>query len=308
VARVLGFVVGALVLLGAVSPAGAEKPLPAPKAKELRIGLLKPMFKDVSQVLIDAAAKPFKGMIQKKTGLQGSLTMHPDYKELAAAIKEGKIDVAVFHGFEYAWVKDTPGLAPLVVAVPNCGSVQACLVVNENSKAKTPGCLKGQRVLVPKGTKAHCSMFLDHVRNPLPEDRCRPTLRGDLSIEEALGEIAKPGGADAALVDISSLKSLEQNFPGCFRALKVLDQSVELPPAIVVYREGALEPKTVKELKDGLMNCSKSAEGYAFTVFWQLKGFAEVSPEYNALVKKCLATYPAPGEAMAPMPHLPAPR
>ena len=306
--RVLGFIAGALILLGAVSPAGAEKPSPAPKAKELRIGLLKPMFKDVSQTLINAAAKPFQAMIQKKTGLHASLTMHPDYKDLANAIKDGKVDVAVFHGYEYAWVKDTPGLAPLVAAVPNCGKVQACLVVNKESEAKTPACLKGQCVLVPKGTKAHCTMFLGHVRGPLPDDCCCPTLRQDLSIEDALGAIAKPGGADAALVDISSLKSLEQNFPGCFRALKVLDQSVELPPALVVYREGALDAKTVKELKDGLMNCSKTPEGYAFTVFWQLKGFAEVSTEYNALVKKCLAAYPVPGEAMAPMPRLPAPR
>ena len=302
--RVLAFVVGVQILCCSVAQAGSDKPPPPSTEvkKELRIGLLKPMFKDVSQGLINAAAKPFEMMIQAKTGLRGRMTMLEDYRELANAIKDGKIDVAVFHGFEYAWVKDTPGLVPLVVAVPNCGSVQACVVVNKDSKAKTAGCLKGSCVLVPKGTKAHCGMFLEHLRGPLPQGDCCPAKRDDMSIEEALFALGG-GKADAALVDISALKSLEGNFPGCFRALKVLTKSIELPAAVVVYREGALSEKTVKALKDGLLNCSNSAQGYAFTVFWQLKGFAEVSPAYNSLVTNCLKTYPAPTDMMAPTPQ-----
>jgi ABC-type phosphate/phosphonate transport system substrate-binding protein len=304
---VLGLIAGVLTLLGTVAPAGAEKPPPAPKEKELRIGLLQPMFKDIPQALIDTAAKPFQAMIRAKTGMKGSMEILPGYRELADGMKNGKIDLAVFHGYEYAWVKDTPGMTPLVVAVPNCGTVQACLVVNKDSKVKTPACLKGKSVLIPKGTKAHCTMFLDHIRGSLPAADCCPANRNDLSIEEALSAI---GGAraDAALVDISSLKALESNFPGCYRQLKVIDKSVELPAAIVVYREGALDAKTLKQLKDGLMNCAKTSEGYAFTVFWQLKGFAEVSPDYNTLVSKTLQAYPAPNDSMAPMPHLPTPR
>jgi hypothetical protein len=192
---------------------------------------------------------------------------------------------------------------PLVVAVPNCGKVQACLVVNKNSKARTPGCLKGACVLVPKGTKAHCGMFLDHLRDPLPEGDCCPLPRKDLSIEEALFAISGER-ADAALVDVSSLKALELNFPGAFRAVKVLKESIELPAAVIVYREGALEDKIVKNLKDGLMNAANTPQGYAFTVFWQLKGFAEVSPEYLALIDRCLKAYPQPA-AMNPAPEVP---
>lgn len=297
--RLFGCSAGVLILFAAVSPAGAEKIKPAEQT--LRIGLLQPMFKDVPQALINAAAKPFEAMIQAKTGMKGTMQMVPDYRELAEGIKTGKIDLAVFHGFEYAWVKETPGLVPLVVAVPNCGSVQACLVVNKKSEAKTPACLKGACVLVPKGTKAHCAMYLEHLRGTLPAAECCQTKREDIGVEEALFALGG-GKADAALVDVSALKSLENNYPGCFRQLRVLSESKPLPAAVVVYRDGAIDAKTVKKLRDGLLDCVKSSEGYAFTVFWQLKGFAEVSPAYNAQVKHCLECYPAPVEGMSPPP------
>ena len=303
-ARVLGFVAGVLVLLGAVTPAGAENPAPMPKEKEIRIGLLQPMFKDVPQALIQAAALPFKKMIQQQTGLQGSMEIVSDYKVLADGIKNGKIDLAVFHGFEYAWVKDTPNLAPLVAAVPNCGTVQACLVVNKQSKAKTPACLKGATVLVPKGTKAHCVMYLDRLREKLPAGDCAPMKPAGQSIEEALFEVGG-GSADAALVDISALKALEENFPGCFKQLKVLAQSKELPAAVVVYRAGALDAKTVQQLKDGLIGCVNTPAGRTFAMFWQLKGFAEVSPAYKAQVKDALETYPEPSDGKPPVPPVP---
>lgn len=304
-ARVLGFLAGVAVLFGAATPACAEKP--RAEEKTLKIGLLQPMFKDVPQALINAAAKPFEAMIKSKTGMKGTLQMVPDYKELAESIKAGKIDVAVFHGFEYAWVKDTPGLQPLVVAVPNCGTVQACLVVNKKSEAKTPACLKGACVLMPKGTKAHCAMYLEHLRGTLPSAECCQAKREEVGVEEALFALGG-GKADAALVDISALKALETNYPGCYRQLRVLAESKPLPAAVVVYRDGSLNSETVKKLREGLLDCVKSSEGYAFTVFWQLKGFAEVSPAYNSQVKNCLENYPAPGEIMNPEPRVPSPR
>jgi ABC-type phosphate/phosphonate transport system substrate-binding protein len=296
VVRVLGLFLGVLALLAGVAPAGAENPAPTGRAKEIRIGLLKPMFKDVPTALVNAAAQPFKQMIQQKTGLAGEMEIVPDYKELAAAIKDGKIDVAVFHGYEYAWVKDTPNMKPLVVAVPSCGCVQACLVVHKNSPARTPGCLKGKSVLVPKGTKAHCTMFLDRAREKLPADDCRPQKANGHSIEEALFEVGG-GDADAAIVDYSALKALEIGYPGCFKQIRILTRSEELPAAVVVYREGALDGKVVEKLKDGLIDCVNTPMGRTFTMFWQLKGFAEVSPAYEAQVKLSLKAYPEPTEA-----------
>jgi ABC-type phosphate/phosphonate transport system substrate-binding protein len=184
----------------------------------------------------------------------------------------------------------------LVVALPNCGTVQACLVVHKDSKAKTPACLKGQSVLVPKGTKAHCVMFLDRVREKLPAGDCTPQKANGHSIEEALFEVGG-GDADAAIVDISALKSLESGYPGCFKQIRVLAKSEPLPAAVVVYRAGGVDATVVQQLKDGLIDCVNTPAGRTFAMFWQLKGFAEVSEKYKDQVRLSLETYPEPTEA-----------
>jgi ABC-type phosphate/phosphonate transport system substrate-binding protein len=285
------FVAVAVAMSGtAALPAGAEE-----TPKEVRIGLPKPMFKDVPQALINAAAGPFQRMIQEHTGRKGVIELVPDYKELAARMKDGKIDIAVFHGFEYAWVKDMPELVPLVVTTPNCGKVQACLVVNKEANISHPKDLKGACVTIPKGTKAHCPAFLERLREEkkVPPGDCCPAKPCRLSIQEALFELGG-GNLDAVLVDVSSLLALQGEYPGCFKALKVLAESPTLPSAVVVYRKGALDAQTIEKVRAGLINCVNTPAGSAFALFWQLKGFEDVSPRYNGLVETSLKALPAP--------------
>lgn len=284
-----------LALLGAtIQPVGAEEPL-----SELRIGLPQPMFKDVPKAMVDAAAKPFQTMIQDKAGVKGSVEVCPNYKVLAEKIANGKIDIGIFHGFEYAWVKDTPGLVPLVATVPNCGKVQACLVVHVDSKVMDPKELKGACIVVPASSKAHCYMYLERLREKLPPGDCCPAKPAGLTPHEALGEVANDR-ADAALVDISSLLSLQKESPAAFKQLRILTQSELLPSAVVVYRKGALDANTITKVRNGLIDCVKTPIGRVFAMFWQLKGFEDVSPEYHAHVARSLAAYPAPAEVKVP--------
>jgi len=287
VARVCVLFAGLFVGASLV-PAGAQNP-----PTELKIGFPEPMFKDVPQVLITSAAKPFQNMIQDKSGLKGSIDIATDYKELAQRITTGKVDIAVFHGFEYAWVKQFPEIMPLVATVPSCGKVQACLIVHVNSKAKEAKDLKGACVLIPKSGKAHCEMFLNHLRETIPVGDCSPAKPGGLCAEEVLGEVAA-GNADAALVDVSALLALKNSFPGSFKQLRVLAQSEELPSAVVVYRKGALNATQVTAVRAGLIDCVKTPSGRIFTVFWGLKGFEEVGNAYNEHVERSLKAYPAP--------------
>jgi len=96
------------------------------------------MFKDVPRTFIDAAVIPFKRMIQKEIGMAGSMRICPDYADLADEIKNGKIDLAVFHGFEFAWVKNNPDLIPIVITNPSCGKVQACLSFMRTPRRRSP--------------------------------------------------------------------------------------------------------------------------------------------------------------------------
>lgn len=303
--RLCGLVVGlfAVIGLGAPGPAGAQNPPGNPPAQpqEVRIGFPEPMFRDVPANLIQIAAKPFQEMLQKIAGINGSMDVVPDYKVLANRLASGQIDIAVFHGFEYAWVKDLPGIEPIAVTVPNCGKVQACLVVHANSKATHPKDLKGACVVVPKGCKAHCQMFLDRTQESIPPGCCCPADLIGLTPAEALDAVVE-GRAPAALVDISAILAYQSNTPGLSRQLKVLCQSELLPSAVVVYRKGALTDKQVKAIRDGLLTCTKSAEGKIFAMFWNLKGFGEVSAAYKEALEACLKAYPPPVPVQPLMP------
>ena len=310
-ARVRGVVIGFALVLGVTLQAvGADKPVPAAAAPPapvpaLRIGLIKPMFKDVPTAMVNAAARPFQNMIEDKAGVKGSVELFPDYRALARDIKDGKIDIGVFHGFEYAWVKDTPNLVPLVATIPSCGRVQACLVIGKDSPAKSPRDLKGACVLIPRGTKAHCFMFLDHLREKVAAGDCAPAKTTGMTPEEALGEVAV-GNAEAVLVDYAALVALKNNCPGCFASVRVLCESAHLPSAVVVYRKGSMDETTSARVTKGLLGCVNTPIGRTFALFWQLKGFRAVDDAYNELVEKCLKAYPQPPEQMPAEPK-PAP-
>ena len=303
--RVCGLVVGTVLALvvTAVGQDAPPAPPPNPPAnpQEVRIGFPDALFKDVPRPLINAAVVPFQKIMLREIGLHGTMKLCPDYAGLAADLKNGKIDLAVFHGFEYAWVKDQPGLVPIVITKPSCGKVQACIVVHANSKAQKPQDLKGACVGLPKGTKAHCSMYLKflHDTAEIAAGDCCPVPCKGLTPDEVLDEVVT-GKCEAALVDIANFQNYQKYKPGLGRQLKLLAESEVLPPAVVVCREGALTPAQIKKVRDGLVNCVRTPTGRAFTMFWQLDGFTDVTDAYLRALDKTLKSYPAPGAAQAP--------
>ena len=287
----------------------APPPNPPPNPQEVRIGFPEPLFKDVPKPVINAAVGPFRKMIQKQIGMSGSMKICQDYAELAEDLKNGKIEIGVFHGFEFAWVKNDPAFIPVVITSPCCGKVKACLVVHANSKVKSPQQLKGACVGIPKGTKAHCTMFLKHLQEntDISEGDCCPMpckAAEGLTPHEVLGDVVA-GKCEAALVDIAHLETYQRNWPGLGKQLKVLAESELLPPAVIVCRKGALTEAQVDKVREGLVNCHKTPSGRAFTMFWQLEGFKDVTPGYHQLLDKSLKEYPAPGAAQARSPAAP---
>lgn len=292
--------VGLLWLLTDLPIFGADAPTPTEVVKRnsesvqfIRVGFPAGLFRDVPEVLIQAAATPFKKTLYKELGLHGDMVVVPDYKVLAEQLREGKLEMGVFHGFEYAWIKDTPGIVPLVVTHPVCGRVQACLVVRTDCPAQGPQQLKGACIALPRGTKAHCWMFLEQLRNnpAIGPDNCCPIKNAGLSAEEVLDAVVA-GTCPAALVDIGALQAYKELKPGLAQRLKVLVESRPLPPAVIVWRKGALTPEQLAKIRDGLLSCHKTPIGRTFTNFWQLECFKEVTPEYLALVEECAKYYP----------------
>ncbi|QJW99953.1 phosphate/phosphite/phosphonate ABC transporter substrate-binding protein [Frigoriglobus tundricola] len=285
-----------VLLVAAIVPvAVALVPSPRSPAAEpvvVRIGMPENMFSGMPPAVVQAASRPFQIMFEKQTGLKGEVVSAKDYADMADRLRAGTLEIAVFHGFEFAWVRQHPELVPLLVTVPG-SKIHACLVVNAGSKAKGAQDLKGACIAVPANTKPHCQLYLDRLREKLPEGTCGTTKADGKSVEEALDAVCV-GTCPAALVDFSAFVAYRDNKPGAGAQLTVLEKSDPFPSAVVVYRKEALDDKTAAKVRDGLIKCTDTAQGKLLTSLWRLKGFAELTAAYQTELEKSLKAYPAP--------------
>jgi ABC-type phosphate/phosphonate transport system substrate-binding protein len=282
---------------------GLTRPAAAQPAQRLRLGVLGGMFRDVPPPLVLAAATPFREVFRKQTGLDADVEVVGDHEDLAAKLQANKVHVGVFHGFEWAWVKDRhPDLIPLAVTVPH-RRPQAVLVVKADSKA-TPADLKGECVAVPLATKAHCHLFLERLADTLPAGCCGPRPMPENGPDDVMNAVIE-GKAPAALLDAASLAAYQNNFPGRGKLLRVLTQSDPFPQTVVVYRKDAIAPELAAKIKTGLVRTKDDPNGRAFLFLWKLKGFEEVPPGYDAELQAVAKRYPAPrpGAGMMALPE-----
>jgi len=304
VVRSCGFA-GLLVLVVAVGPdprAGAEGP-----PKSLRLGMLQGMFKDVPDPVVQAAAKPFADLFRKQTGLVGDVEVVADCRVLAAKMKAKALHVGVFHGFEFAWVRDQhPEIEALAVTRPP-GKGQACLVVHKESPAATPKDLNGACVGIPLFTKAHCELFLDRLQGQLPAGCCGRAKHNPMTPQDVLDAVAQ-GQLASALVDVSSLNMYQDNRPGLFPELRVLCQSEPFPPAVIAYRAGTIDPTAVAKIREGLVKVNGTPEGRAFLMLWKLKGFEAVPADFDDQMRRIAKAYPPPPAAKPPADKVAPPR
>lgn len=288
--RVCVWLAGAILPVAVALVPGARSEAAEPAS--LKIGLPESMFSGLPAAVVAPAARPFQTMFEKQTGLKGEVVIAKDYAELCDHLRGGKLDIAVFHGFEYAWVKQHPELVPLLVTVPG-NKLQASLVVNKEAKATGPQDLKGNCIAVPPATKAHCRVYLESLQCKFPAGHCGIAKADGKSLEEVLDAIAG-GNCEAALVDSAALVAYRKNKPGVGDQLKVLAESEPFPSAVIVYRKDAFDAQTAKKIRDGLIKGISTPQGQLLTSLWRLKGFAELTPGYHAELEKCLKAYPAP--------------
>jgi ABC-type phosphate/phosphonate transport system substrate-binding protein len=258
----------------------------------LRIGLPESMFAGVPPSVVAPASKPFQSMFEKQTGLKGEIVVAKDYTDITKQLRNKTLDVAVFHGFEFAWVKQNDELVPLLLTIPG-SKIQASLVVQKDSKANTAKDLKGDCIVIPKATKTHCRLYLGRLKEELPEGCCGTAKMEGASVEEALDALAT-GKCEAVLVDSSSLVGYQKNKPGVGTQLRVLAESDPFPVAVIVYRKEVFDAKTAAKVRDGFIKGAETPQGQLLTSLWRLKGFGDVTPNYLVELDKSLKAYPAP--------------
>ncbi len=280
--------IGLVLLVAASTPAGAQP------VTDVRIEVVQGLFHEVSPAMIKILGTPLKELLRREAGVTGDIGFAPDINTLADRLKEKKVELGVFHGYEFAWAKQrNPDLVPLVVTVYPTGRPQACVLVRADSPAKCLADLKDAAVVVPSGTRGHCMLYLNKERGGLPATTAAPQQKPPVTAEDAL-EAVVGGEAPAALVDVAALQGYQNLQPGAAKQLRVLCKSDAFPQNVIAYSKGALTDETAKKLRKALTEAHETPAGKPLMILWSIKRFDEIPAEYEKHLEAAVKAYPPP--------------
>jgi ABC-type phosphate/phosphonate transport system substrate-binding protein len=280
-----------------VTQAPAHEPAPAP----VRMGMPASMFRDVNPVLFAGLAQPFYALVERQTGLKSELLLIQTPDEMRDQLDSGKLDLGVFHGFEFAWMKQkSPTLQALMVAAPQHRPLKALLVVNQNCPAKTLSDLRGKAVAMPVGTREYVRLFLARQCQALGNspDAFFSQVTKPLTPDTSLHEVVDEKGVQAAIVDGGMLQSYTANYSGRAKRLKVLVSSDSFPESVVAYSPGKVDPDIILRFRQGMSTAHQTALGQRLLSLWSMAGFQPIPPNYDEQLAECLKAYPPPADAV----------
>jgi len=281
---------GGLIVLTSVL--ASDEPPIAPAM--VRIGLVRTLFRDVPEPMVLLMMQPFSTLMRAQTGLNGKLIPCRDPYELGQRLHEDKMELGVFHGFEFAWAQQKhPDLRPLCIAINRHRHLTANLVVRSDSEAAGLVDLKGKIVALPRYSREQCRLFLERACQECGTEPSRffAKLTTPANVEDALDDVVR-GKLQAAVVDGVSLECYEQVKSGCFARLKVLKQSMIFPAAVVAYRQGALEASTLTRFREGMIGANQNERGRDLMAMWKLTAFEDVPADYAQTTANILRAYP----------------
>ena len=102
----------------------------------VRIGAMATMFRETNAAKFAALAKAFCAAVEVETGSKCTLDFIADPADMRRQLSDGKIQLALVHGFEFAWMKQVdPNVKSLLIAAPVHRPIKAALVVSSRDPA-----------------------------------------------------------------------------------------------------------------------------------------------------------------------------
>jgi ABC-type phosphate/phosphonate transport system substrate-binding protein len=277
--------------LGSGSRAMAEEK-PAEKDNVV-IGMPRSLFQGMPEFMVKAGSVPFLKLMKDATGVNGSLVIVPDSMSLAKQISDGKVQIGVFQGHEFAWAKSKHKcLSPIAVADP-LNPVQAYCVVSWDCKAKHVGDLKDEKLALPPIHRDYCEMFLTRQKESHMKG---VSFAGELksaTAEDAIYDVIE-GKCGLTIIDATALNGFRNLHPGPFKNLKVLCQSEPFPNACIAINKDQLDQKTVDKFRKALLEAPNLPGGRPMLATWKLNGFVKVPADYEKQLEACEKAYPLP--------------
>jgi ABC-type phosphate/phosphonate transport system substrate-binding protein len=268
------------------------------ETETVHLGLVSTLFTDIQESTCLAMMKPFGEMMKRQTGVTGALVSGGDADTLAHRIAENKVQLGVFHGIEFAWLRARyPELRPLVIAVNSHRYLQTHVVVRNNASTHEWRDLENKTMALPPKMRQHCLLYLNR--------RCKDCKKTPAtffskvvappSCADALDEIVE-GTADATLAEAVVLDWYKEEMPGRYAKLRILETSERFPPGVIVYRPGILTDTILNKFRAGLINLNKTALGDEVLMLWRLSAFEPVPDDFEKTLSDIVKPYPPPAD------------
>jgi ABC-type phosphate/phosphonate transport system substrate-binding protein len=284
----------------AVGLATLAAPAPALEpAAPVRMGMPASMFRDVNPAVFAGLAVPFYSLVEMQTGLKSELLLIQTPDEMREQLVAGKLQLGVFHGFEFAWMKEkAPSLQALMIAPPQVRPLRGLIVVNQDSPAKSLADLKGRIVAMPMGTREYVRLFLNRQCQALGNspDAFFAQVTKPLTPDMALHEVVDDKGVQAAIVDGGMLQSYATSYSGRAKKLRILVSSENFPESVVAYSPGKVDEDTLRRFRQGMSTAHATPLGRQLLSLWSMAGFQPIPPNYSQQLADCLKAYPPPAE------------
>jgi ABC-type phosphate/phosphonate transport system substrate-binding protein len=288
------------ILLGLAALVGALGALHTSHAVEsttppVKIGMVQTLFTDIPQSIISWLSSPFTQLMKEQTGIEGQLVVGGDAFHLGKELHENRLQLGVFHGFEFAWAQQKyPDLRPLMIAINKNRQLRADLVVKKDSAVAGFTDVRGKDLAMARRTKAPVRLFLE--RGLAECGQADPKaffghFTNPPSTEDALDDVVA-GRVQAAVVDDLSLEFYGELKPGCHARLKVAKQSEGFPAAVIAYREGALDEKILARFRDGMVNAKKNEKAREVMSMFHITAFEPIPADYAQSLAAIMRVYP----------------
>jgi ABC-type phosphate/phosphonate transport system substrate-binding protein len=238
----------------------------------------------------------YQQFIQEATGFGSDIVGLDNHEVLAERLASGKLQLGVFMGYEFAWAQARyPKLKVLAVSVNHHEYRYPALVVRRDGPISDLAGLKGKSLALPRMGEGYGRLFVAAQGRVAGQDP--GALLGHIDTfedaETPLDDVVDETD-QAAVVDRLSLEAYERRKPGRFARLKMLSESKPMPPALIAYYDGNLDPATVTRLRNDLIKAREQEQGEHLLMLFRLTSFAAPSPDFERVLADTRKIYPAP--------------
>jgi len=258
-----------------------------------QIGIPTTIFRDIPPSFHNVAKRPFQSIMRTLVDAKGEIDLLADPLDVAARLADGKLDLGVFQGHEFAWARAKyPDLIPIVIACQVRDlPMQAMIVVRRDHNATCLADLTGSKVSFPEPTRDHCRVFLNR-----EYAKCAALFSDVLTpmtVHDGLEDVIR-GRADVTVIDRAAWESYRLLYSARINKVKVLAESEVFPVGVIAYRKGGLPPEMLEKFRDGLVRVNADAQGRFLMSQMKIRGFEAPPKDYSDQLSMILKAYPLP--------------